>query len=194
MEKKDFRILIADDDEIALDVVGTILRREGYTIIPARDGGEAVRNIRQGGIGLVITDLKMPVHDGIKVLQNAVAIDPEIAVVILTAYGTLDTTLEAMKHGAYDYLTKPFRTQEIAFVAEGAHKRAILISEHKRLKGMLRDTYLGLAEMGCRADDSEAGGRDAWFERIKNLEALAVLNSEEAAWIRERLVGGYGKG
>lgn len=194
MEKKDFRILVADDDDIALDVVGTLLRREGYTVIPAKDGDEAVRNISQGGIGLVITDLKMPVHDGIEVLRSAVAYDPEIAVVILTAYGTLDTALEAMKHGAYDYLTKPFHAQEIAFVADRAYKRAILISEQRLLKGILRDTYLDLAEMECWTDDLDPSRRSAWLERIKNLEALAVLNSDEAAQLKERLVGSYGEG
>lgn len=194
VDRKDFKILVADDDDIALDVVAGILSREGYAIVPARNGAEAISAISEERPGLVITDLRMPGADGIEVLKKAVSLDPHTAVVILTAFGTLDTTLEAMRLGAYDYLTKPFKAQEIAIVADRAFKRAVLIRENEALKDLLRGTYLDIAGLYCRADKQDAAGRSLWLARIEDLEALAILTGEEAGLLKERLVMGNGKG
>ena len=101
MIKKAFGILVADDDEIARDVINSLLSNKGYTVFMAKDGLDAIRVMRREEIRLVITDLRMPGADGIEVLKSALRINPPMAVVILTAYGTPDTTLHAMKEGAY---------------------------------------------------------------------------------------------
>ncbi len=142
MTKREFRILVADDDEIARDVIQLLLTNEGYTVFTARDGLDAIRMMRIEDVSLVITDLRMPGADGIEVLKSALLINPDIAVVILTAYGTLDTTLQAMKEGAYDYLTKPFKGQEIIFVAERAFKRERI--ERLKAVNVLTDEEAGI--------------------------------------------------
>ena len=194
MIKKNFRILVADDDEIARDVVNSILTKEGFAVVTAKDGLDAIRMMRLEDISLVITDLRMPSADGIEVLKNAVRINPDMAVVILTAYGTLDTTLQAMKEGAYDYLTKPFKGQEIIFVAERAFKRAQLVSENKELVRQLRDTYRDLELLKTVAESNNPEITTSWIERIERLRAVNVLTHDEAGILRERLIRGYGQG
>jgi DNA-binding NtrC family response regulator len=192
MIKADFRILIADDDEIARDVIATILAREGYAVVPVQDGLEAISRLRTQEIHMAITDLMMPGADGIEVLKYAVRTDPDMAVVILTAYGTLDTTLEAIKEGAYDYLTKPFKTQEIAIIAERAYQRALLIRDNRDLKKSLRDTYRDMDLLKTVAASGNPYVTTGWLERIEKLKTMNVLQSDEAEVLKERLVKGNG--
>jgi DNA-binding NtrC family response regulator len=194
MEKKDFHILVADDDEIARDVIAALLGREGYAIVPAQDGLEAISRLRTQDIQMVITDLMMPGADGIEVLKYAVRTDPDVAVVILTAYGTLDTTLEAIKEGAYDYLTKPFKTREISIIAERAYQRSLLIMDNRELKKNLRDTYRDMELLKTVAASGNPGVTTGWFERIEKLKTLNVLLTDEAETLKERLVKGRGNG
>jgi DNA-binding NtrC family response regulator len=192
--KKDFRILVADDDEIARDVINALLVKEGYTVFTAKDGLDAIRLLRVEDISLVVTDLRMPGADGIEVLKQAIRTNPDIAVVILTAYGTLDTTLEAMKEGAYDYLTKPFKGQEIVFVAERAFKRTQLISENRELVKQLRDTYRDVEILRTVVDRANPDMTVSWIERIDRLKSVNVLTEDESAILRERLIRGHGQG
>jgi two-component system response regulator PilR (NtrC family) len=194
LDKKAFRILVADDDDIALDVVSMLLSREGYSVASVRDGLEAIDRLRLEEFHLVITDLMMPGAGGIEVLKYASRSNAEIAVVILTAYGTLDTTLEAIKEGAYDYLTKPFRTQEISIIAERAYQRALLIADNRDLKRSLRDTYRDMEIIKTVAASGNPEVTTAWLERIERLRTMNVLLAGEAEVLKERLVRGNGKG
>lgn len=193
MEKNEFKILVADDDEIAREVVGSILGREGYAVVTARDGREAIETLGSDRFLLVITDLRMPGADGLAVLRFALDRDPDTAVVILTAFGTLDTTLEAMDAGAFDYLTKPFKAREILLLAERAFHRAVLINENRALRDVLRDTYRDLRS-AMPGDGTDPGARAAWQEKIEALLHLSVLSPEEAEDLQERLGTGHGAG
>jgi len=191
VDKKTFRILVADDDEIARDVITTLLIREGYVVTAASDGREAIERLRTEEMHLVITDLMMPGANGIEVLKYAVHGNPDAAVVILTAYGTLDTTLEAIKEGAYDYLTKPFRTQEIVIVAERAYERGRLIAENRELKKTLQETYRDRELLKTVARDNNPEITTGWLDRIEKLKSMNVLLAHEAELLKERLVKGY---
>jgi len=193
VEKRAFKILVADDDEIAREVITALLTREGYAVVPVADGLEAINNLRIDEFHLVVTDLMMPGADGIEVLKYAVRGNPNIAVVILTAYGTLDTTLEAIKEGAYDYLTKPFKTQEIAIVAERAYQRALLIADNRELKKNLRETYRDLELLKTVAGSNNPEVTTGWLERIEKLRSMNVLLASEAEVLKERLVQGNAK-
>jgi two-component system response regulator PilR (NtrC family) len=190
VDKRDFKILVADDDEIARDVISSLLSREGYPIVSAQDGIDAIRLLRMEKINLVITDLRMPGADGIEVLKHAVSSCPDSAVVILTAYGTLDTTLEAIKQGAYDYLTKPFKVEEIIFLAEKAYKSAVLIQENRELTKLLRDTYrnIEITKTVVRSNNPEMISE--WMERIERLKTMNILSNHEAEILKERVVKG----
>jgi DNA-binding NtrC family response regulator len=194
MEKQDFKILVADDNEIARDVITTILSREDYSVISVSNGLEAISQLKIEDFHLVITDLMMPGAYGIDVLKYAVRSNPDIAVVILTAYGTLDTTLEAIKEGAYDYLTKPFKIQEISILAERAYHRALLIADNRELKRNLQDTYRDLDLLKNIAASNSTEVMTSWLERIERLRSMNVLLSNEAEMMKERLVTGHAKG
>lgn len=190
MDRRDFRILVADDDEIALDVVSSLLSKEGYPVLTAKDGLEAIATLRKENIGLIITDLRMPGADGIEVLRQAIRIDPEIAVVILTAYGTLDSALEAMEEGAFDYLTKPFKVQEILIIAARAFKRAMLLEERRELIKLLRDTYRDIEIIKNITISNNIDVQISWIERLERLRAMDVITDEEASILKARLVKG----
>lgn len=190
MLKREFKILVADDDEIALDVVSSLLSKEGYPVLTAKDGIEAIAILRREDIGLVITDLRMPGADGIEVLRNAVRIDPNMAVVILTAYGTLDSALEAMEEGAFDYLTKPFKVQEVLIIAARAFKRAMLLEERRELIKLLRDTYRDLEIVKGISISNNLDIQLSWIERLESLKRMDVITEEEANILKERLVKG----
>lgn len=190
MDKKDFRIFIADDDDIVRDVVSTILSGEGYSVTSFRDGLEAVNRLTVEDAHLVITDLMMPGANGIEVLKYAARSNPDIAVVILTAYGTLDTTLEAIKEGAYDYLTKPFKTQEIIILAARAFQKAQLIADNRELKKNLRETYRDLELLRSVTTNNNPAVTIGWLERIEKLKSMNVLPAQEAEVLKEQLVKG----
>ncbi len=188
MDKKDFKILVADDDDIVRDVITIILSREGYSVASFRDGLEAINRLSVEDVHLVVTDLMMPGANGIEVLKYAVRSNPDIAVIILTAYGTLDTTLEAIKEGAYDYLTKPFKTQEIVVLAARAYQKAQLVAENRELKKNLRDTYHDLESLGNIVTSNDPKAAAGWLERIEKLKSMNVLLAHEAEVLKERLV------
>lgn len=191
MDKKDFKILVADDDDIVRDVITTLLSREGYSVASFSDGLEAVNRLRVEDVHLVITDLVMPGANGIEVLKYAVRSNPDIAVIILTAYGTLDTTLEAIKEGAYDYLTKPFKTQEIVILTARAYQKAQLVAENRELKKNLREIYRDLKLLKNITASNNPEATTGWLERIEKLKSMNVLLAEETEVLKEKMVKGY---
>lgn len=147
MEKSDFKILIAEDDAMVRDVIVKFLSDEKYPVVVAHDGHEAIKLLRLEEIKLVLTDLRMPGADGMEVLRTAVRNDPNIAVVLLTAYGTLDTALDAMREGAYDYIVKPFVMQQLLLVVRNAFRIVNLVEEKQELLYYLQETYRELEQM-----------------------------------------------
>ncbi len=190
MNKKEFKILVVDDDEIVRDAISSLLSEEGFYVVSARDGLDAIRLLRVEDIGLVITDLRMPGADGNEVLKYAVRNNRDLAVVILTAYGTLDAALEAIKEGAYDYLTKPFRVQEIILLADKVFRRAQLIEENRELRKSLRDTYrdINLVKTIVRSNNPEITA--AWIEKIEKLKVANIITQQDAEILKERIIKG----
>jgi two-component system, NtrC family, response regulator AtoC len=110
-EKK--QVLIVDDEPNLRRILEAQLLRDGYDVLVAEDGAKGLQLLSENHIDLVVTDLKMPKVDGMQLLKQALAIDPELPVVMMTAHGTVDTAVEALKSGAFDYLTKPFEKDEV---------------------------------------------------------------------------------
>ncbi len=154
MQKSEFKILVADDDYIVRDLVVKFLSDEGYAVAVASDGIEAFNMLRREDFKLVLSDLRMPGADGMEVLRAAIRTDPNIAVVIITAYGTLDTALEAMNEGAYDYIVKPFVMQQLLLVVRNAYRMAILIEENEKLALQLKETYRSLE--ACKSTNARS--------------------------------------
>jgi len=191
VEKKELRILIADDDDIVRDAISSLLTDEGYSVLSAVDGIDAISVLRIQDIDLVITDLRMPGADGYEVLRYAVKSNPDITVIMLTAYGTLDTALNAIKDGAYDYLTKPFKIQEILLLVEKVFRRAQLIQENRELKKSLRDAYRDINLIRTVIRSSDPGIATSWIDKIETLKSANAISYQDAEFLKERLIRGY---
>jgi DNA-binding NtrC family response regulator len=124
------RILIAEDKESLRRVLAETLEAEGYAVVEAGDGEEAIRKISGERFDLILTDLKLPKKDGMEVLRAAKENSPSAAVVLMTAYGTIDVAVDAMKEGAYDFLSKPVDTNYLLMLIERAMERQRLWKEN----------------------------------------------------------------
>ncbi|MEX5215636.1 MAG: sigma-54 dependent transcriptional regulator [Nitrospiraceae bacterium] len=128
------KILVVDDEPSLRDVLGIMLKKAGYTTTLAADGEEAVSQLNKEIYDLVITDLKMPGVGGMEVLKAVKSASPDTVVLVVTAFGSPDTAVEAMKLGAYDYLTKPFQVDEVQLIIRNALEKRRLSTENLLLK------------------------------------------------------------
>jgi len=120
MMRKENRILVIEDDKRLREVLKKILERKEFPVEIVGDGSDGITKIKQSFFDIALVDLKMPGMDGMEVLKAIKKISPETYVIIMTAFGTIDSAVEAMKNGAFDYITKPFRTEEILIVIKRA--------------------------------------------------------------------------
>jgi len=132
-------ILLVDDHKPFRDSLAKILEGEGLRVFPANDGEEALDILRNEFIHLILTDLKMPKMDGVELLQVAKTIRPEVEVILITGYGTVDTAVTAMKEGAYDYIQKPFKPREILKLVRKAIEKQSLVLENRMLQERIKD-------------------------------------------------------
>jgi nitrogen regulation protein NR(I) len=116
------QVLIVDDEPNLRKILSAQLTRDGYDSLTAEDGEQGLHLLREHHIDLVITDLKMPKVDGMTLLKRALEIEPELPVVLITAHGTIDTAVEALKRGAFDFVTKPFDKDEVRQIVAKALK------------------------------------------------------------------------
>ncbi|NOY44912.1 MAG: sigma-54-dependent Fis family transcriptional regulator [Deltaproteobacteria bacterium] len=137
------RILVVDDEQSMREFLAILLGREGYAVDTAADRAEAERTLTSTSYDLVITDLKLPDGTGLDVLGAARRQDPDAQVVVITAFGTAESAVEAMKAGAYDYLTKPFKADEIRLTVAKALERTALVRENRELRRRLEAVEAG---------------------------------------------------
>jgi two-component system, NtrC family, response regulator AtoC len=116
------QVLIVDDEPNLRKILSAQLTRDGYDVLTAEDGEQGLHLLREHHIDLIITDLKMPKVDGMTLLKRALDIEPELPVVVITAHGTIDTAVEALKRGAFDFVTKPFDKDEVRQIVAKALK------------------------------------------------------------------------
>ena len=135
------RVLVVDDEENMVHVLTKLLRGEGFEVEGAGTGEAALERLRAGPFELVLTDLKLPDTDGIEILKAARELHPETVVILITAYGTIGSAIEAMRAGAYDYVTKPFRAGEILQAVEKALERVRLRREVAQLRQAVAERF-----------------------------------------------------
>ncbi|MBI5776390.1 MAG: sigma-54-dependent Fis family transcriptional regulator [Nitrospirae bacterium] len=136
------KILIVDDERSLRDVLSIMLKRAGYDISVASDGDEAIARIEKELFDLVITDLKMPKVGGLDVLKAVKDASPDSVVLLITAFASAESAVEAMKLGAYDYLTKPFQVDEVQLIIRNALEKRRLATENMLLKREMAEKAL----------------------------------------------------
>ena len=133
------KLLIVDDDRSMTEVLAEVLRDKGFTVHTAVTGGEAVEIARAEQPDIIVSDMRMSPMGGIEVLRTLRGELPETTFILMTAFGTLESAIEAMHEGAYDYVSKPFKFEELLLVIERAVESKRITSENKRLKFALRE-------------------------------------------------------
>lgn len=133
----DNKILVVDDDQLLHEFLVEILNRKSYNVESAEDATTAINKLENNQYDLVITDLRLPDHDGLSVLNTAKKCNEDGGVIVITAFGTVENAVEAMKIGAYDYLMKPFSADEIEMVIDKFFDYRALKTENKLLRSQL---------------------------------------------------------
>jgi CheY-like chemotaxis protein len=137
---ENIQISIAEDDDSLLEIIQDFLKNPQRMISGFKNGQEAIQALRKTQVDLVITDLIMPGADGMEVLRQAKERNPDCVVILITGYASLDSALQAIRGGAYDYIRKPFKLDELEIVVKNACEKIMLVRENKGLLQRLRET------------------------------------------------------
>jgi two-component system response regulator HydG len=156
-------VLVVDDDRANLESVARIYQKEGVATLTAASGQEALELVRRPEVAVLVTDLMMPGMDGQELLRATRALRPDVEVVLMTAYGTVETAVAAMKDGAYDFITKPLKRHALVKAVQKALERRALVAENQDLKARLAD----LGAPGGRTMVGQAPAFRAFMDTIR---------------------------
>lgn len=138
---REFSVIIIDDEEAQVQSLKSFLTKRSYTVFTANEGEKALKTAQENTIDIVLTDFQMPGWDGLTVLREMKNLNPEIDVVVMTAFGTIESAVQIMKAGAFDYLIKPIDLDELETILNRIKERKHLLSENKTLKEQLQDKF-----------------------------------------------------
>lgn len=162
------RLLVVDDEPAHRESLRRIFERAGYEVLTAEDGESALRLLQKEPVNVVLTDLVMPRMDGQALLKAAKAAQPEAEVVLMTAYGTVENAVAAMREGAYDFITKPVRRGEVLATLERCLEKQALVVENRSLKAELR---------AARGPEGLIGNSPAMRELLSTVRQVAPTNA-----------------
>ena len=134
-------ILIVDDEKNYPPILSAVLEEEGYETLTANNGLAALEIIKNSDIDLVLTDMKMPLIDGIELLERIKLTDPDLPVIMMTAHGTVEKAVEAMQKGAYNYISKPFDNKQLVIYVKKAASISSVVKENRRLRDVVKSRY-----------------------------------------------------
>ena len=168
-------ILVVDDEKTQRDILSDILRDAGYTVTCAAGGTEALDLLTARTYPLILTDLKMPDKDGFAVLQGALETNSQTQVIIMTAFGSIPSAVNAIKNGAYDYLTKPFKKDDLLRTIGRAAEKVRLLEENERLKSEVAQRFHYHNLIG-----GSASMRRIYhlIDRIKDIDSTVLISGE----------------
>ena len=133
------KILVIDDERAIRNTLREILEYEKFSVDDASDGSEGVKLIEKNKYDLILSDIKMPKMDGMEVLDRIMSITPDTPVVLISGHGNIDTAVEALKKGAYDYIAKPIDMNRLLVTVRNALDKKQLVSETKSLKKSIKE-------------------------------------------------------
>ncbi|MBI5469233.1 MAG: sigma-54-dependent Fis family transcriptional regulator [Deltaproteobacteria bacterium] len=169
------RVLVVDDERGQREILKTILEADGYDVGAASGGLEAVAAMQKTGFDLVVTDLKMPGMNGVELLLNILVESPSTSVVIITAHGTIDSAVEAIRRGAFDYLTKPLDREKLLIVAKKAVEKSRLLNENKQLREQLEERF---RPEGIIGNDSRMREIFRMIKKVSGSSATVLIYGE----------------
>jgi DNA-binding NtrC family response regulator len=162
------RIMLIDNEEGLCRMMEAVLRDNGFAVKAHTRSFEAVEEFKAGEWDLVVTDIKMPGMDGLEVLQKVKAKDPQIPVIMITAYATVEMSIQALRKGAYDMLTKPFEPEELLYRVKNALSHTMLLEENKELREEL---------VGKFRFDNIIGASEELMRVLERVEKVAVRDT-----------------
>jgi two-component system response regulator AtoC len=168
MDKKSAHLLVVDDDPVTVDLLKEVLSKEGYDVATALSGEEAIARAKDSLFDIVITDVRMGDKDGMEVLRAFKKDAPETTVIMITAFGSIETAIEAIRQGAFDYISKPFKLDEIKFTVRRALEQRRLLQENRFYRKELLDKY---------QFKNVIGRTPQMFEVYKTIAKVADTNS-----------------
>jgi DNA-binding NtrC family response regulator len=169
------KILIVDDELSIIEVLKSLLSREGHSVMTSSNGKSALRSLKENVFDLLITDIRMPEIDGITLLQQARELQSHLAVIVITAYAKVDNAVEAMKNGAFDYVTKPFKFDEILLTVQRALTYEQTLAENEVLKSSL-DTHF---HFNCLVGDAEPMRKVyKLIEKVARTDSTVLITGE----------------
>lgn len=153
------KILVVDDEKAARKSLADILRLEGYDVTAVEDGPSALKILGDEAFDLLLLDIRMPGMDGIEVMQKAVEISPDMQIIMLTAHGSMESAIDALRYGAHDYLIKPSSPQEILSSVAGAMARHAESQRKRLLLGQMETSLQQLKDVEGVSQGNVAGQR-----------------------------------
>jgi DNA-binding NtrC family response regulator len=184
------RLLLVDDKEMMRDSVAATLARHGYEVTAAPDGATAIQKLSASNYDLVLTDLQMPNMCGLELLRELRQIDDQLPVILMTAYGTVETAVRAMKEGAFDYLTKPFSGDELVVAVERAADHGRLVRENEILRAASNTSERTSSPMVGSSDAMEE--LSVALRRLTDSQGTVLISGESgsgkevaARWIHD---------
>jgi DNA-binding NtrC family response regulator len=193
--KTSCKILVIDDDNWIRDVLRDFLSGKGFEVEVVNNGGSALEIFKRKGFDIVLVDLKMPGISGIEVLKSLKQLDNDVIVIIMTGYASLETAMQAIKEGAYDYLTKPFQLEELEVAVQNACEKVVLRRQQRIFVDELREIHrkkeqdTQRSKLSLVKDSRQERGVEQ--ERLSQLMGLGLLSEEEVRLIiKSRLKGG----
>ena len=155
------RVWVAEDDEELREILGEFLRQSGREIRLFGNGQDALEAVKKDSFDILVTDLMMPGADGIQILREAKKIHPECIVIIMTGYASLDTAIQAIRGGAYDYIQKPFKFEEFGIVIRNASEKITLTRENRLLLQQWKNAMEEVSQL-----------RESWENHLENMMSL----------------------
>ncbi|OIP65189.1 MAG: DNA-binding response regulator [Nitrospirae bacterium CG_4_9_14_3_um_filter_53_35] len=169
------RILLVDDEPGALEILAGILGQENYEVVTAQDGEEALSILKESSFDLVLTDLNMPKINGLELIRRIQQVDPVLMTIVLTGCGTIDNAVAAMKAGAYDYTTKPFKIDELILTVKRALEYRTLKTQNKNLKRLVGEASSFRNIIG----DSEGMQRvESLIHKVSDADTTVLIQGE----------------
>lgn len=162
------QIWIAEDDEELREILGNSLTQEQREVRLFENGQKVLEAVKEASLDILITDLMMPGADGISLLKEVKRFHPDCIVIIMTGYASLDTAIQAIRWGAYDYIRKPFKFDELSIVINNACEKIFLMRENRRLLKRLKEAMEEVKHL-----------RERWDERLAEMLGLCRMISDE---------------